>query len=105
MNFRDLVMLSIEIKCVEKNLEKDLKAVVINMPLVAILILTSSHYFLSRKCCLLFTTAAYIQANFRLDFSMEVNTMNPDQTAPFGPRLRSSLIWVHIICNIGYLRI
>ena len=24
--------------------------------------------------------------------------MNSDQTAPF------SLIWVHIICNIGYLR-
>ena len=27
--------------------------------------------------------------------------MNPDQTAPFGS---SSLIRVHIDCNIGYLR-
>ena len=25
--------------------------------------------------------------------------MNPDQTASLG-----SLIWVHIVCNIGYLR-
>ena len=25
--------------------------------------------------------------------------MHPDQTAPF----RSSLIWVHSVCNIGYL--
>ena len=29
---------------------------------------------------------------------MESNTMNPDQTAPIG----SSLIWVHVVCNIGY---
>ena len=27
-------------------------------------------------------------------FIKEANTMNPDQTAP-------SLIWVHIVCNIG----
>ena len=26
--------------------------------------------------------AAYIQVLFRLDFNMEANTMNPDQTAP-----------------------
>ena len=26
---------------------------------------------------------------------MEENTMNPDQTAP-----KSSLIWVHIVCNV-----
>ena len=30
---------------------------------------------------------------------MQANTMNPDQTAP-----RSSLIWVHIVYSIGYLR-
>ena len=35
-----------------------------------------------QKCCLLFTPTAYIQENFRLEFIMEVNTMNPDQTAP-----------------------
>ena len=28
-----------------------------------------------------FTSAAYIQVQFRLDFIMEANTMNPDQTA------------------------
>ena len=28
----------------------------------------------------------------------KANNMNPDQTAPLG----SSLIWVHIVCNIGY---
>ena len=44
-------------------------------------------------------SAAYIQEHFRLDFVMEANTMNPDQTAPRG----SSLNWVHIVCNIGYL--
>ena len=32
-------------------------------------------------------------------FTMEANSMNPDQTA----LLRSSLIWIHIVCNIGYL--
>ena len=31
---------------------------------------------------------------------MEANTMNPDQPALDG----SSLIWVHIVCNICYLR-
>ena len=31
---------------------------------------------------LLFTSAAYIQVHFRPDFFMEVNNMNPDQTAP-----------------------
>ena len=39
--------------------------------------------------------------HFRLDFFMEANNMNPDQTAPNG----GSLIWVHIICNTNYLRI
>ena len=36
--------------------------------------------------------------HLRLDFMMEANNMNPDLTAPFG----SSLIWVNIVCNIGY---
>ena len=29
------------------------------------------------------TSAAHIQVHFRLDFFMEANTMNPDQTAPW----------------------
>ena len=37
---------------------------------------------------------------FRLDYFMEANNMNPDQTAPF----LSSLIWVHVVCNLGYQR-
>ena len=39
--------------------------------------------FLSRKYLLL-TSAAYIQVHFRLDFFLEANAMNPDQTAPKG---------------------
>ena len=37
----------------------------------------------SWKCCLLFTSAEYIQVHFRLLYilSMEANFMNPDQTA------------------------
>ena len=42
-------------------------------------------------CCI------FIQMHFKLDFIMEVNTINPDKTAPW-----SSLIRVHIFCNIGY---
>ena len=30
-------------------------------------------------------SAAYIQVRFRLDFIMEANTMNHDQTAPCSP--------------------
>ena len=37
-------------------------------------------FFLSLKC-LLFTSVAYIQVHFRLEFFMEANNMNPDQTA------------------------
>ena len=37
--------------------------------------------FLSLKCCLLFMSAAYIQVQFRLDFNMEANNINPNQTA------------------------
>ena len=47
--------------------------------------------------CFVFTSAAYIQEHFRLDFIMEANTMiiiNPDQTPPL----------LHIVCKIGYLR-
>ena len=40
---------------------------------------------------MLFTSAAYIQEmHFRLDFIMEVNTMNPDQIAPLA-------VGVHIV--------
>ena len=38
--------------------------------------------YLSWKCCLLFTSAAYIQMHFKL--IMEAITMNPHQTAPKG---------------------
>ena len=31
-----------------------------------------------------FTSAAYFQVQFRLDFIMGANTMNPEQTAPKG---------------------
>ena len=39
-------------------------------------------------------SAAYIQVHFRLDLFMEANE----------PWSGSSLIWVHIDCNIGYIR-
>ena len=39
-----------------------------------------AHIFVL-KCFLLFTSAAYIQVHFRLDFFMEANNMDPDQTA------------------------
>ena len=46
-------------------------------------------------------SAAYIyKCTFRLDLTMEANTVNFDQTYS----LENSLIWVHIVCNIGYLR-
>ena len=45
--------------------------------------------FLSPKCCLLFTSAAYIQVQYRLDSFMEVNSMNLDHTAPWE---RSNLV-------------
>ena len=35
-----------------------------------------------QPCCLLFTSAPFIQVHFRPDFIREANTMNPDQTAP-----------------------
>ena len=36
----------------------------------------------------------HIQGDLRLEFIMEVHAMNPEST----------LTWVHIVCNIGYLR-
>ena len=44
--------------------------------------------------CLLFTSAAYIQVHLKLDFFVEANNMNPDQTVPK----------VRIVCNTGYVR-
>ena len=38
-----------------------------------------------------FTSAVYIQVHFRLDFIIEANTMNPDQTAPLGSWKQSDL--------------
>ena len=51
--------------------------------------------FFVLKMSVFFRSATYIEVHFRLDFVIESNTMNPD---PLG----SSLIWVHIVCNIGY---
>ena len=46
----------------------------------------SCHYFVCLQNVVFFqtTSAAYIQVHFRLDFFMEANTINPDQTAPNG---------------------
>ena len=57
-----------------------------------------ANIFLSSKCGLFIISAAYMQVHFKLDFIMKANTINHDQTAPF-----SSLICVHIVCNLGYL--
>ena len=43
---------------------------------------------LSWICCLLFASAVYTQVQFRLDFIMGANTLNPD-------RSEGSLIWVY----------
>ena len=40
-----------------------------------------------------FTSAAYIQVHFRLDFIMEANTMDPDQTAPLGAAWSGSILF------------
>ena len=49
--------------------------------------------------CLQYRLPKYISRGDEIQptFIMDANTMNPDQTAPW-----SSLIWVHIVCNIGY---
>ena len=52
----------------------------------------SATVFLSAKCCLLFTSIIYIiyiQVHFRLGILFEENC---------------SLIWVQIVCTIGYLK-
>ena len=36
--------------------------------------------------------------------SIEVNSVDPDQTAP-SSLIRSSLIWVHTVCHRGFLNI
>ena len=40
--------------------------------------------FLSCKCCLLITPVVYILVHLRLDFFMEADNMDLDQTAPLG---------------------
>ena len=45
-------------------------------------------------------SAAYNQNALQKTFTMEANTMYPDQTAPLG----SSLTWVYIFGNIGNQR-
>ena len=47
----------------------------------------SHQYFLSLKCCRLFTSAVYNQVRFRQDFIMKANSINPDQTARPGPEV------------------
>ena len=37
---------------------------------------------IEQLCRLLFTSVAFIQVQFRPDFIRDVNTINPDQTAP-----------------------
>ena len=52
-----------------------------------LILLLSCHNLSLLKKCLPFTSDAYIQVHFRLDFFMEANSMsrqNPDQTAPKG---------------------
>ena len=42
--------------------------------------------------------------HFRQDFFMEANNMNSDHTAPKEQQSQGSrLIWIHIVCNIGYI--
>ena len=38
--------------------------------------------FCTENAICFFTSAAYIQVHFRLDFIMEANTLNPNQMAP-----------------------
>ena len=50
-------------------------------------------FFFVWKFCLLFMSAAYIQVHFRLDFFMEANNMNPDQTALLGVDWSRSILF------------
>ena len=45
-----------------------------------VLIMLSAFYI----CYIYLKSATYIKMHFKLDFNMEDNTMNPDQTAPLG---------------------
>ena len=56
---------------------------------------------LSWKCRQLFTSAAYGQLHFRLDFFIEASNMNPDQTVCF---LGEQSDLGHNVLNKGYLR-
>ena len=38
-------------------------------------------FFFVLKMSIFFTSPSFIQSHFRLDFIMEANTMNPNQTA------------------------
>ena len=55
---------------------------------------TPLQFFVLKKCLLLL---CYIQVHFRQDCFIEANNMNPDETWSQG----SSLIWIHIVCNIA----
>ena len=72
-----------------------------NFYLFALLTFMPIFFICSGKCHLLFTSAAYIQVLFSLDFIIEAYTMHPDQIAHWG---QSYLIWVNIVCNLGYPR-
>ena len=52
-----------------------------------------TNIFLSWKLCLLFMPAAFFQVHIKLDFFMDANTMNPDQTAPFGAVWSGSILF------------
>ena len=54
-----------------------------------------ANKFLSRKCCLLFTSAAfmYIQMHFSLFLIMETNTRKSDHTVPFGAVWFASILF------------
>ena len=58
------------------------------------------HIFLCYKSCLFIGSVAYAQMHsiFKSYFISKANSINADQTA----RLGSSLIWVHIVCDVGY---
>ena len=55
------------------------------------------HYFCLEMSSA-FPSAAYIQVHFRLDVFMEVNNINPDQTAPKGA-VRSGFILFEILAT------
>ena len=45
--------------------------------------LISPIFYCPENVVCILTSAAYIQVHFRLDFTMDANTINPDQTAPW----------------------